>query len=136
MSIIHQDLKPANVMVSASGHIVVGDFGASSLMKDGSVAFQPSDVITFTPLYVAPELAHRNAEGGVIIDSGVDWWSLGVMLYELGMGSLPFQHGDNKTVGDFSCTFGEMEMVAIKGKEREWWDPRLEAFIRAVGLFL
>ncbi|KAK0223984.1 kinase-like domain-containing protein, partial [Armillaria fumosa] len=86
--IIHQDLKPTNVMVSAAGHVIVGDFGASSYMDTcgNGVTLQPTDVVTFTPLYAAPELQCRNTEGLVVFDERVDWWSLGVMLYELAMG--------------------------------------------------
>ena len=83
--IIHQDVKPANIMVSATGHVVLGDFGASSWSEGGGkVIFEPTDVVTFTPLYAAPELVHRDPAGDagrVVIDGGVDWWSLGVVLY-------------------------------------------------------
>lgn len=129
--IIHQDLKPANVMVSAAGHVIVGDFGASSYMDrcGKRVTLQPTDVVTFTPLYAAPELQCRNTEGLVVFDERVDWWSLGVMLYELAMGSVPFRTGDCRTVGAFSHAFGEMEKIS---SSEEWWDMRFEAFIRDV----
>ncbi|KAK0498902.1 kinase-like domain-containing protein, partial [Armillaria luteobubalina] len=119
--IIHQDLKPANVMVSAAGHVIVGDFGASSYMD--------TYVVTFTPLYAAPELQCRNTEGLVVFDERVDWWSLGVMLYELALGSVPFRTGECRTVGDFSHAFGEMEKIS---SSEEWWDMRFEEFIRDV----
>ncbi|KAK0205461.1 kinase-like domain-containing protein [Desarmillaria ectypa] len=129
--IIHQDLKPANVMVSAAGHVIVGDFGASSYMDrcGNGVTLQPTDVVTFTPLYAAPELKCRNTEGLVVFDERVDWWSLGVMLYELAVGSVPFRTGDCRTVGDFSYAFGEMEKIS---SSEEWWDRRFEEFIRDV----
>ncbi len=85
-SIIHRDLKPENVLIGPDGTAKLMDFGlartvASRLTVEGQ--------ITGTVFYLAPEIAL-----GHDIDGRADLYSLGVMLYELVTGSLPFGRGD------------------------------------------
>ncbi|MDP3157006.1 MAG: serine/threonine-protein kinase [Archangium sp.] len=81
-SVVHRDLKPENVMVSRFGETQVIDWGLAL------VGNEPIEggIIAGTPSYMAPEQA-----AGVSVDARSDVWALGVMLYELLTGQLPFE---------------------------------------------
>jgi serine/threonine protein kinase len=81
--ICYRDLKPENVLIQTSGHIALTDFGLS---KD-SMESQTSGGKSFcgTPEYLAPEIIHRKGHG-----KAVDWWSLGMVSYELLTGLPPW----------------------------------------------
>jgi len=84
VNVIHRDLKPDNVMIRADGHAVVMDFGLS-LSGDARRMTQAGAVVG-TPHYMSPEQI-----GGGDIDPRSDVYSMGVMLFRLLLGRLPFE---------------------------------------------
>lgn len=85
--ILHRDLKSANVMVDKDGEPIVMDFGLASLVEDEADVTQ-SGAIVGTPAYMAPEQVESDPTR---IGPETDIYGLGVILYELLTGRLPFQ---------------------------------------------
>jgi len=86
--IIHRDLKPSNVMLETrTNRIVIMDFGLARPEQPGSTLTE-SDVLVGTPAYMSPEQAQSSLEK---VDRRSDIFSLGVVLYELLTGKLPFE---------------------------------------------
>jgi serine/threonine protein kinase len=80
-NVIHRDVKPANVMISTDNRVVLMDFGLALDTQQGSIG-----EVFGTPHYVAPEQARRSANA--VPQSDV--YSLGIMLYEMLTGVVPF----------------------------------------------
>jgi serine/threonine protein kinase len=83
--ILHRDVKPSNILISESGEIFLADFGLARIAASGESTLT-SDMILGTPQYISPEQARGDKE----IDQGTDIYSLGVVLYELVVGQVPF----------------------------------------------
>jgi hypothetical protein len=89
--LIHKDIKPANVLVDATGNVRLTGFGIASRLTRERQAPAPPEVIAGTLAYMAPEQTGRM---NCSIDSRSDLYSLGVTLYEMLAGELPFVASD------------------------------------------
>ncbi|KAL5255042.1 hypothetical protein ACHWQZ_G014471 [Mnemiopsis leidyi] len=91
--IVHRDLKPENLLITKEGHIKLTDFGLSKcgLMQmatrqfENSMAAFDDETCIGTPDYIAPEVFYSRQYG-----FSVDWWSMGIILYQFLVGCTPF----------------------------------------------
>lgn len=81
VGIVHQDLKPDNVLIRADGHVALTDFGLASVIPGGFGQSYSGNVIC-TSRHMPPEIATCPA-GSVQVWHAVDWYSLGVLFYRL-----------------------------------------------------
>ncbi|KAJ2512747.1 hypothetical protein H4217_006714 [Coemansia sp. RSA 1939] len=83
-SIVHRDIKPDNILMDHRGHVALTDFNiATRVRSDNSLHY----AVAGTANYMAPEVV-----SGVGYTYSVDWWSLGVVMYECVYGKRPFRH--------------------------------------------
>ncbi len=84
--VVHRDLKPANVLVNEQGDACITDFGVAR--SAGNTGITDSGVIIGTPAYLSPEQARAES-----IDGRSDLYALGLILFEMLTGTLPFRGG-------------------------------------------
>jgi serine/threonine protein kinase len=85
MGVIHRDLKPSNALIDAQGNLFLTDFGIAKILEGASPRLTQTDAIMGTPAYISPEQAQAQK-----VDQRSDIYSLGIILYEMVTGRVPF----------------------------------------------
>lgn len=80
LNIVYRDLKPENLLLDARGHIKIADFGFAKVIPDNKTW-----TLCGTPEYLAPEIILGRGHG-----RAVDWWALGILIYEMMAGFPPY----------------------------------------------
>jgi serine/threonine protein kinase len=88
MGFIYRDIKPENILLDSEGHLKITDFGLSKAV--GNQATDQTNTLCGTPQYLAPEVILKKGYNKM-----VDWWGLGILIYEMAVGVPPFNHRSN-----------------------------------------
>lgn len=118
LGIIYRDLKPENILLDVDGHVKLTDFG---LCKEGIEGNAEEKTFSFcgTVEYMAPEVVSRKGHG-----TTADWWSFGVLMFEMLTGALPFQASNRK----------ETMHLILKAKlgMPQFLSPKAQSLLRSV----
>ncbi|XP_051507455.1 ribosomal protein S6 kinase alpha-2 [Myxocyprinus asiaticus] len=116
LGIIYRDLKPENILLDEEGHIKITDFGLSKEAIDHD---KRAYSFCGTIEYMAPEVVNRGGH-----TQSADWWSFGVLMFEMLTGSLPFQGKDRK----------ETMALILKAKlgMPQFLSPEVQSLLRAL----
>lgn len=116
MGLIHKDLKPENVMFDSEGYARLGDFGLSRVISNDN-----KHLSTGTPAYMSPEVICRQNHG-----VASDFYSLGVIIYEIMLGKRPVTGKDRSEVRERIL---ETQIQVKKNEIPEGWSLECADFI-------
>ena len=114
-NIIYRDLKPENILLDSEGHVRLTDFGLS---KGGMGLGSTTETFCGTPEYLAPEIVKS-----VPHTKDVDWWSLGILIYEMLAGVPPF-YSENANL-----MYKLIETAPLRFQDGTRWSPEVRSLI-------
>lgn len=115
LGIIYRDLKPENILLDADGHISLTDFGLSKEALSDQKAYSFCGTVE----YMAPEVINRKGH-----TTAADWWSFGVLMFEMLTGALPFQGTNRKET--------MMQILKAKLGMPQFLSPEAQSLLRAL----
>jgi len=114
-NIIHRDLKPENILMMSNGYSKLTDFGFAKILEPGARTY----TLCGTPEYIAPEVLLNKGHG-----KPVDWWTLGILAYEMIVGQPPFC--DEEPMGIYQ------KILAGKVYFPKYFDKNAKALVKKI----
>ena len=108
---MHRDIKASNVLLDEKGHAVLIDFGCCRAIETTSTNY--ARTFCGTLFCMAPEMISKSGH-----NQNVDFWSVGILIYEMIAGKPPFGYGEN-------CSQDELEIIINGGVDNLEWDAKL-----------
>jgi len=93
MGVVHRDLKPANILINDDDLVKIVDFGLAAAARKIDARLTKSGILVGTPTYMAPEQVR-----GRTIDSRTDIYTLGIILYEMFVGTAPYTGDESMAI--------------------------------------
>ncbi|TGN65238.1 serine/threonine protein kinase [Nocardioides eburneiflavus] len=136
--IVHRDVKPSNIIITADDHAKLGDFGIAR--TSGDTALTQTGMVTGSPAYLAPEVA-----SGEPATEASDVWSLGATLFHAAAGRAPYDVGQNVLGGLYRIVNGDpprlpaddpvsglLAVMMVKDPARRWPVARVRDDLRRI----
>jgi len=115
-NIIHRDLKPENILISSTGHVALTDFG---LAKEDVDEESRANTFCGTIEYMSPEMIKGQPYG-----KATDWWSVGILLFDMLSGNPPFRNKNRKRLQD--------DILTKKIKMSPLWQPATHSILKTL----
>lgn len=109
--IVYRDLKPENIMIADDGYLKLIDFGFAKVVKKRTYT------ICGTPEYIAPEILLNRGHS-----KPVDWWTFGILIYEMHAGHAPFVDDDPMNI--------YKKIINTKPKYPDGFDSKLKSLVK------